>query len=130
MDKIQRREQTWKEICRYKVKKQRFILSDIYASIILHETDATPREVVVRGILTGDRVITKKRLLQVCMNGHVLDALCWLRKRFPDLLTRYAVNLDAIPADIRHTSRAEFHYRKLVQSVEKWLDAWAVFVFE
>jgi hypothetical protein len=123
-----RREETWEQMCNtYAVKKRRFILPDVYASVVLHETNATPREVVVHGILNRDMRITKKHLEQVSKNGHVLDALCWLRKRFPDLLTRLSVNLDAVPPEVRqHLIRAEHHYRQLVRSVEKWLDVWAI----
>lgn len=122
----QRREYVWSKICReFNPNKTRFLLSDIYANIILYPQEASPREKVVNAILNGFG--TQKDLLRICQNGVVLDSLCWVRSKFPDLL-KTDFDPEFVPEEFRNTPRALEQYQLFVKSVQRWLDAWGMFV--
>lgn len=121
-----RREYVWSKICReFNPNKKRFILSDIYANIILYPQEASPREKVVNAILNGFGDLND--LQRINKDGKVLDSLCWVRSKFPDLLSM-DFDPEAVPEEFRNTQRAVEKYQLFVQSVQKWLDAWSVFV--
>lgn len=106
----------------------RFVLTDVYASVVVHETQATPREAVLMALERNDPRVDRALLQAVCQPGHVVAALCWLRHHYPDLLIRRSLTLERVPPEWRHTAQASERYQQLRQSTRRWLRAWSHFV--
>lgn len=122
-------EQVWARLCRLSTAAdRRFLLFDVYSALLLHPHLATPRERVVDRILHHDPGATRDTLERVCQPGHVVAALCWLRRHQPTLLRDRRFEPRFVPAPWRHDALARQHYQRLRASVKLWLRAWARFV--
>lgn len=121
-------EQTWLQICReYKPKKERFLLVDVYAALMLHKGNVSPREVILHGIIHANGTYDRSHMIRISKAGKVLDALCWLRQRFPNLLEK-DFDLEAVPSHLRHSKDVYKIYTRFVASVKVWLTAWSMVV--
>jgi hypothetical protein len=126
---LTRHEYVWRELCarlpKLPKKKFRMLSRDAYASLLLHDQVASPREALLVLLERKDPRVTGRVLLQLSKRGKVFESLCWLHARAPDILrTRWSGYSEVLEGELSGPE----HHQRLVKSVNRWLAAWSNFI--
>lgn len=127
---VTRLEEVWEKLCQASPRTAKFVLPSLYAALVVHDQVVTPREAVLTVLeqTRPRRRVSRRYFEELCQQGRVVDALCWLRAQHPRLLRDASYRADLVPADWQHLPRVQARYQGLRHSVRRWLQAWSHFV--